>query len=396
MKESNVFSSHNSIRLVHNGDDFLNTTIELINEAKDFIWLHTYIYEDDSITKPVTEALIRRAKEGIKIFFLVDGFGSRFLNDDFVTRFKEVGIHFSLFAPMFSKKMYHWGRRLHSKILLIDNSKVLTGGINLSQHFNAPHNKLPWLDYSVLIEGEEVFEITRRNFRLYAKHFPYIKQQPNKFLYVPNKKPESVCLLRTQVNDWMRFKNEIYQGHVEAIRNARDRIIIMATYFFPGKKFLNELRQAASKGVEVILIFTEKSDHPLERWSSKYLYSWFLSHNFKIYEWGESIVHGKLALFDDHWVTVGSYNHNFMSRYGNIELNIDVSDHQFASEVEKEIDYVLGLSTEITKERWQSSYKLSHRIKETLSFIFANFLTVTSFWFAIRKNDKKDFNLLGQ
>lgn len=387
MLANSVYSTKNKVQLVRNGKEFINLNLHLIEQAKNFIWLHTYIFDDDEVTCSVTDALIKKANQGVKVFIIFDGFGSRFITDEFINNLRHNHIKFSWFAPIFSTKMHHIGRRLHSKILLVDNKKVLTGGINHSKKFCAPKNENPWLDYSILLEGEEVLQITKRHLGLYSKHFKDIKNNPHYYTKPETFNIDSPCKVRTIENDWMRFKNQIYRTHLKEVRNSQQSIVILATYFFPGKKFLDELKFASQRGVEIILIFTKRSDHPLERWSIKYLYSWFISQNFKIYEWEESIVHGKILFFDKKLCSIGSYNHNFMGHYGNLELNLDILNEEFSNNISQELTTILNKSQMITKDDWQNSHTFSHKLLETLSYIFANILTFVSLWFVIRRND---------
>lgn len=386
------FSINNSIKLIYNGPLFIQANIDLIKKAKKFIIFQTYIFEEDEVTRPMIELLKTRAKENIDIFILVDGFGSIDFPARTVIELEEAGINFQVFSPLISKNFEHLGRRLHSKLLVVDGTDLLTGGINLSRRFNLPLASAPWLDFSCLISGDEVHTVVRKNLPLYSKYFPkFIEKHYHHLLYAPT---NSQCKLKTNVNDWMRLKNEIYTSYLKAIKNSQKQIILVAPYFFPGKKFLFALSCAAARGVRVDLIFSATSDHPMERWSSKHLYSWFLSKNINIYEWGDSIVHGKLALIDDNWVTIGSYNHNFISRFGNHELNIEIDSSNFAQKVQTEIDKIKGKSVKITKQSWKKQNKLLNKLLETLSFIFANVLTLISMLLIIRRKDKSDFNLL--
>lgn len=386
------FSNNNSVELVFNGDQFININLELINKAKRFIILQTYIFEEDETTLPIIELLKKKAKEGIDIYILLDGFGSRDFPELTIIELEQLGIQFQMFAPPFSRKLDHLGRRLHSKALIIDGLEVLTGGINLSRRFNDPLDSSPWLDFSCIVTGDEVHTIINRNFYMYSRYFPGFIEKHYKNLSHSSEK--SICNIKTNINDWMRLKNEIYTSYISAIQQSKKQIILIAPYFFPGKKFLSELAKASKRGVRVDLIFSAISDHPLERWSSKYLYSWFLSKNFNIYEWGDSIVHGKLAKIDDNWVTIGSYNHNFISRFGNHELNIEVNNKDFALIVQNEIDSIKNKSNAITQKNWESQNKLLNKILETLSFIFANILTIISMVLVIRKKEQTDFNLI--
>lgn len=387
-----TYSTNNIIELVSNGDHFIQKNLELISKAQDFIILQTYIFEDDEVTAPLINSLKQKAEKGVDVYLLIDGFGSREFPANTIHLLQKAGVKLQFFSPLISRNLDHLGRRLHSKALIIDGHKVLTGGINLSQRFNAPKDSPPWLDYSCLIEGEEVKRIIYKNLYLYHKYFPdFVKKYASHLKQI---KPKNICLLKTNINDWMRLKNEVFQSYIRAIKNAREQIIIVAPYFFPGKKFLSQLSKAAQRGVKVDLIFSAVSDHPMERWSSKYLYSWFLSKEINIYEWGDSIVHGKLALIDHDWVTIGSYNHNFLSRFGNHELNIEIQDLIFAKIAQEEINRIKEKSTLITSDKWERQNSLKQKILEFFSFLFANLLTLISIFLVIRRKEQTDFNLL--
>jgi cardiolipin synthase A/B len=392
MKNRRAFSTKNEVKLICNGEEFIKTNLELIQSAKQFIILQTYILELDDITTPLIEALINKAIEGVQVNILVDGYGSRDFPLKQIEIFKNHGIHFDFFSPMFTKKMEHIGRRLHSKILMIDGQSALVGGINLSQRFNAPPNARPWLDFSCVITGEEVYHLIQRNLNLYWKYFPAF--MTNHLILFQKYHRSNYCQIRTNINDWMRLKDEIYLSYLHAIKKATKQIVLVAPYFFPGKRFLKELARASKRGVCVDLIFSAQSDHPIERWSSRYLYGWFLSHKINIYEWEESIVHGKLALIDHDWVTIGSYNHNFLSRFGNHELNLEIVDKNFNQAVQLKIDELRSKSFRITMERWQQSNTFKQRTMEFLSYLFANFLTIISMILIIRRQEKTDFNLI--
>jgi len=82
--------------------------------------------------------------------------------------------------------------------------------------------------------------------------------------------------------------------------------------------------------VEVRLIMAGKSDMPILRYAERYLYDSFLREGVKIYEWNNSVMHGKAMLMDHRWVTIGSFNLNYLSHYRSIELNVDILDPGFA------------------------------------------------------------------
>src|SRR5690606_20020936 len=138
------------------------------------------------------------------------------------------------------------------------------------------------------------------------------------------------------VNDWMKYKNRIYKSYIQAIKKSQTSITLMATYFIPGKKLLKELRLAKKRGVQVNLVFCNTSDHPFISKVEQYFYGWYLQNGFNIFEWSQSVMHGKIALIDGNWCSIGSYNHNYISRYGNLEINFEIIDLKFTQLIKDE------------------------------------------------------------
>ena len=368
------FSFKNNVQLIKNDAEFIKTTIDIIKSAKETIYLQTYIFEVDEITEPLVNALNEKAQEGLAISIVLDSFGSI----DFPISKLHHGIYFRFFSPLLSKGLLSIGRRLHSKVLIIDFKRAVVGGINYSKRFNNPSSTKPWLDYACLITGEEVFNLARS---LKLNPIEIYKEKEN-------------CMVKTNINDWSRFKNQIYRSYTRAIKASKKEITIVAPYFLPGKNFLKVLKKAVERGVDVRLIFSANSDHPLERWCSKYLYSWLLESGISIYEWDESIVHGKVAIIDSKWVTIGSYNHNFTSHFGNHEMNLEIQDLKFASIVQTEVDCILRNSNKITESSWDKKNIMVHKVLETSTYIFANILTIISLLLISRRKEKSDINLL--
>ena len=105
---------------------------------------------------------------------------------------------------------------------------------------------------------------------------------------------------------------------------ASDDIMIVASYFLPGRRIKKRLEEAAARGVRIRFVMSSVSDIPLMRAASRFLYRWMMKSGMEIYEYQPGVVHGKVALVDDRWITVGSYNLNHLSDYGSLEMNAEV------------------------------------------------------------------------
>lgn len=381
------FTQNNRVSLIHNGQDFIDACCSVVAQAEQKVLFHTYAFEADSVTQPFVDLLIEKAKQGVKVFVIIDAIGSKDVPSDIRQSFARSGVHFCYFAPIISRRLENVGRRMHQKVLVVDNHMAIVGGINHCEHFILPPDKAPWLDYAVLLEGEEVYRLQRKVQHYYAKYFP--EQWPSlRALIAPEtSQTKQRVLVRTNVNDFMRFRSEIYRSHLRAMRKAKQCIQILATYFLPGKRLLKELKRARRRGVRVELIFSKSSDHPTERWSAKYLYSWYLKNGISVYEWDRSIIHGKVTAIDDDWVTLGSYNHNHLSRYINAEINLEIFDRNFASTMAKEIERVKSECQEITEQTWRKNTTFFQSLLYFFTYAIASAMTLLSAIIIIRRKD---------
>ena len=376
----------NSASLIRNGYEFIQSNLDLISEAREFIFLHTYIFEEDETTKPIIKELLVAAKRKVKIYILFDAYGSQSFPSDTIEEFQKAGIRFHFFTPFFH--FYHVARRMHQKLLLVDNKKAIVGGINLARRFNNPDQEQPWLDFSMLIEGEEVHNIYLKSLRHYLKYFAHDKANLLNFKTLSHRTNEQF-LTKSIENDWIFQYREITESYIHAIKNADNRIVIMATYFLPGKKLLKNLKKAKQKGVQVILIFGAFSDHKIVQAAERYFFDWYIRCGFEIYIWDKSIVHGKLALIDEGWVSIGSYNHNFLSKFGNCELNLEVINKEFNKTVEKEVHSILKSCKKVETSDLNEYSELAG----FLTYILLNFLTLFSLIFLYRQSDEEKENI---
>ena len=138
-----------------------------------------------------------------------------------------------------------------------------------------------------------------------------------------------------------RHRNDIERHYQAALRTARERVIIANAYFFPGYRFIRALRRAALRGVDVRLILQGEPDMPIVKTAAKLLYDHLLRAGVKIYEYCDRPLHGKVALVDDQWATIGSSNLDPLSLSLNLEANIVVRDRAFNATLHENLDRLM-------------------------------------------------------
>ncbi|MGZ4034537.1 MAG: phospholipase D-like domain-containing protein [Bacteroidia bacterium] len=368
VKQKNIkkYFPAESVELINSGDNYFDTLEELIGSAKEEIHLQTYIFDEDKTGTVIANALMRAADRGVQIFILVDAYGSKSLSYEFIERMQKHEINFRFFSPLFSKESIYLGRRLHHKIVVADRKTALVGGINIADKYHGTDVGPAWLDYAVLIRGDVCTKLSGLceaffQKRTFKRNFEF-----------ENVKSEfkGQTLIRFSRNDWVIGKNEIYTSYHTSLKNAERSAIFIASYFLPGYKFRKLLKQATKRGVAVKIILAGKSDLPFFWYAEKYLYNFYLKNGIEIIEWGNSVMHGKALIIDGEWTTIGSYNHNYLSHYRSIELNVEINDKNFSGQFTQQIDEVVSTSCEkmsIDKNLHSANFLL--RTRNYISYI---------------------------
>lgn len=105
----------------------------------------------------------------------------------------------------------------------------------------------------------------------------------------------------------------------------------------------------------------------------------------RIFEWKKSVLHAKIAIVDDEWMTVGSFNLNVLSTYASIESNVDILDKDFVKNARSVIDKIIEEGCEeitihrkrpfLTRIRERIAYFLGRTLIKTITFFptFKNF-----------------------
>ncbi|WP_394758491.1 phosphatidylserine/phosphatidylglycerophosphate/cardiolipin synthase family protein [Flavobacterium sp.] len=332
----------NKIQLIQSGKSYFDLLIKLIIQATESIHIQTYIFDDDETGNLIVDALKIAAAKKVKIYVLVDGYASRNLSSIFIKNLKKQNIHFHFFEPFFKNNNFYFGRRLHHKMIVVDAKYAIVGGMNIADRYNDCPNIKAWLDYAVFLEGPIVKELyvlclkTWNGFKV-KRNLKPSEEENITFEFKENE--SSLCKISR--NDWVRTKNEISTTYKEIFENAEQQITIICSYFIAGRTIRKQLRYAIKKGVKVRLILASQSDMKIAKSAERWMYDWMLRKNIEIYEYQPTVLHAKMCVVDESFVTIGSFNINDISAYASIELNIDIDDRTFAKKVTQNLDTII-------------------------------------------------------
>jgi cardiolipin synthase len=141
-----------------------------------------------------------------------------------------------------------------------------------------------------------------------------------------------------------KHTRDIEQHYRIAIRSARHRIVIANAYFFPGYRLLRDIRRAAQRGVDVRLILQGEPDMAIVKTAANMLYHHLMAAGVRIFEYSERPLHGKVAVADDAWSTVGSSNLDPLSLSLNLEANVIIKDCAFNQYLSARLDRLIAHS----------------------------------------------------
>lgn len=372
-EKCNISSNNNihaleSVELVHSGEDYFSRMQQIISRAQIELHLQTYIFENDAIGIKIAESLKEAASRNVKVYVILDAYGSASLPNKVVDDLLRHGIRFRFFSPFFSRNNLYIGRRMHHKVLVADGRIALIGGINIACKYHGCKKAEPWLDYAVQVEGKigESIQVLCRN--IYNRKKRVRKKKIKPVFY--SLKAESIRIIQ---NDWLKRKNEIYKSYIHSIRKAEKEIIIVGSYFLPGRKLTSILKQASRKGVKVKLILSGISDVPVIRRAACFLYASLLKHGIELYEWNKSVLHGKAYVVDNKLTSIGSFNLNHLSSFGSIEMNVEIYSAEFSGSFASHLDQVIAQCEKINDDTLKSRDGVLTKWKNRISYYLARF-----------------------
>ena len=357
----------NSLKLLKNGAAFFPALIAAIDAASIEIRLETYIFSNDAAGSAIADALKRAVQRKVNVQVLIDGVGSHNTPRTFFESMQAAGISLLVFRPehrTFNFKRSRL-RRVHRKIALIDGRIGFVGGINLIDDLSHSMSEFPRYDYAVQIEGPILADIYLEMARLWRtvswwkfgrndKRFPL----PKFPIHVPpaleRETQKGGSKVSFAIRDNFRHRRDIERAYLAAISDARREVLITSPYFLPGRHFRRALKAATKRGVKVTLLLQGRADHPMLQQATRALYTQLLGASVIIFEYHRSMLHGKVAVVDDEWSTVGSSNLDPFSLFLNREANVLVFDRTFASNLRASVMEEIHMNaTQLQPSDWQ-------------------------------------------
>lgn len=348
-------TSKNAVKLLLNGENKFPEVLEAIKNAKHHVHIEYYIFEDDEIGTALAEAMIAKAKEGVKVRFIYDDFGSKTIRKKLVPKLIENGVeaypflkvHFILLANRLNY-------RNHRKIIVIDGYTSFVGGINVSDRYiNGNEGQIYWRDTHLRIDGPG----TQYLQYLFLCDWNFCSDstlEPNRYFFPANsqKAAEENKIVQIAASGPDSESPTILFSTLQAINLATKEILITSPYFIPGESLLDALSISSLSGISVKLLVPGKSDSILVNSAARSYYNDLLKAGVEIYQYQKGFVHAKTMVTDKKVAIVGTANMDFRSFDLNFEVNAIVYDKEIAGQLTETFYNDLKDSTRIDALQW--------------------------------------------
>jgi cardiolipin synthase A/B len=323
--------------------------IAAIEGAQRQVLFETYIWKGDATGERFKQALAAAAERGVEVYIIYDSFANLVVSPAF-KRFP--GSLKVLRYPVYAAgwrffDLSRYGRD-HRKMLVVDDHVAFIGGYNVGSAYETE-----WRDTHVRISGPAVWDLKRAFadfWNLNRRRWLRSSERPL-LLETASTWETKIRVHRNVPRLWMFPIRGMY---LEAINRASRNIWITQAYFLPDEDFVDALKDAARRGVDVRLLLPLKSNHIVADWISRGYFSQLLAAGVRVLRYQGAMVHAKTATVDGTWSTIGTANIDRLSLQGNYEINVEVIESGLAKDLEEIFLVDQSNCLELTSGEWEA------------------------------------------
>ena len=384
------FSNNNSVTLLTTGQEKFDDLFKAIDQAHSSIHLEYFNFRNDSINNELITHLAKKAKEGIEVRAIFDGFGNasnnRPMRKKHLREIRKKGIEIYEFKPMAFPWIQDIFNRDHRKIVVIDGKIGYTGGMNVADYYIKGTKAVgEWHDMHCRIEGDAVNTLQKIFLQMWNKvsgqnvHGAKYYRGISNANYIKGLKADTCKSAGHQmvgiINREPHVSKDIIRFFYEkAINDAKDSIKIINPYFTLSPKLRTALKNAAKRGVKVEIMLSVKSDIPLTPDCSYYNAHKLMKDGCTIWLFEPGFHHTKIILVDGKFCTIGSANLNSRSLRWDREVNAVVIDKGITKELDTIFENQKKKCFKLTEEKWNKWRTPWQKLKGKLGYFLSPFL----------------------
>ena len=319
------FTRGNRVELLVDAKATYGAMLDAVAAAESYVLVQFFIVRDDGTGRALRDALIEKARSGVRVHFLYDEIGSLKLPAAYLEAMRAESIKVSGFKTTQGfRNRFQINFRNHRKLLIVDGRTGFIGGHNLGDEY------LKYRDTHLRIDGPAAQQIQLT----FLKDWYWATRQVVEVsteIQFAGAHDQAVSIANTGPADALPNCSVLFATLVNA---ARRRVWITSPYFVPDDVMVRALQAAAFRGVDVRILLPGKADQRLVELASFTYYSDMTDCGVRLFRYRDRFMHQKVILVDDRLAGVGTVNLDNRSLYLNFEETALVADTGFAREVE--------------------------------------------------------------
>jgi cardiolipin synthase len=342
----------NELVALRNGDEIFTAMLDAISGARHTVDMMTFVYWQGDIARRFAGALAERARQGLRVRLLLDGFGSRLIERDLLDEMERAGVTVAWFRKPLYLSPLKQNHRCHRKVLVVDEETAFTGGVGIAEEWcGDARDETEWRDTHARLRGPAVDGIAAAFAQNWAECHDELFDKHDRFVEHTAHGDAVVQVVRGSASFGWQDMQTLLRVVMES---AEERIRLTTAYFAPDPYFVELLCATARRGVDVeILLPGQHTDQRVCRLAGQDHYEELTSCGVKIYEFQPTMMHAKIITVDRIASLIGSTNFNRRSLDHDEEVMLAVLDPAFTATLDEHFEEDLGRSERIQPGRWK-------------------------------------------
>ncbi|MFC9318953.1 phosphatidylserine/phosphatidylglycerophosphate/cardiolipin synthase family protein [Streptomyces nigra] len=352
----------NELVPLRNGDEIFPAMLGAIREAEHTIDMMTFVYWRGQIAHDFAAALADRAREGVRVRLLLDGFGAKEIEGRLLELMASAGVEIAWFRRPVWLSPFKQNHRCHRKALIVDERTAFTGGVGIAEEWcGDARNPSEWRDTHVRVLGPAVDGIAAAFAQNWAECHEELFDERDRFTEHRQEGSSVVQVVRGSASiGWQDMQTLIRV----MLTSAEERFRLVTAYFAPDAYFVDLLCATARRGVRVeILLPGPHTDQRACQLAGQQHYTRLLEAGVHIRQYQPTMMHAKIITVDSVAALIGSTNFNRRSMDHDEEVMLAVLDEEFTAELDRDFEADLQKSVEIDLRRWRRRAAVQ-RVKE--------------------------------
>ncbi|GFM97801.1 cardiolipin synthase B [Streptomyces fulvorobeus] len=345
-------SEGNALVPFRNGDAIFAAMLGAIRDAEHTVDMMTFVYWRGDIARDFAEALAERARAGVRVRLLLDGFGSRLIEQGQLDMMSEAGVKVAWFRKPLHLSPFKQNHRCHRKVLVVDETTAFTGGVGIAEEWcGDARNEHEWRDTHVRLRGPAVDGLAAAFAQNWAECHTDLFDEHDRFVDHPPEGDAVVQVVRGSASYGWQDMQTLFRVMLES---AEERVRVCTAYFAPDTYFVELLCAAARRGVTVeILLPGPHTDKRVCQLAGQYHYEELTDCGVKIYQYQPTMMHAKVMTVDNVASLIGSTNFNRRSLDHDEEVMLAVLDPELTGTLDSHFEDDLRQSQLIRPDRWK-------------------------------------------